>query len=530
MRALAASTLLERAHEVTRLDAVLEECSDGGAPALVVEGDPGIGKTRLLTELAERARARGGAVISGRAAEYETTLPFAAWVDALDDHAAAVDGLARSDVAELARVFPSLGDKGDAGARLADERHRLHNSMRKLLTALAGCELLIVALDDLHWADPASVDLVGALLRRPPPGQVLLALGYRTRQVVERLRAEVAAAEREGRAAVLRPGPLSIDATAALAGDGFDRQGLEVLHRESGGNPFYVEELARSLQSGAMPQAAGIGDLAPEVPQAVAAALDQELRALEPDVRMVLQGTAIAGAEFGPEIVSETADLPADTVQRGLDELLAAGLVRPATSPGRFSLRHPLVRRAIYQGAGPAWRLAAHGRAVAALRDRGVPATALAHHVAWSAMPGDDEAIALLSEAANGTRARAPATAADWLGAALRLLPAGPDDRRRPLAARLADAHIGSGRLDKGRTALLGELEHAASSDVADHVRLVVRLAGIEHLMGRHDDAHRRVQGALDELPEAQTDDRLALTVGLAVAALNRRDIENVII
>src|SRR3954468_13066731 len=116
----AAGPLLEREHELSRMDAVLDELRDGGIPSLVVAGDPGIGKTRLLTELAERTRARGGVALTGRAAEYETTLPFDVWVDARDDHAAGVGGLAAHELAELARVLPSLEDAaGPAG--LVDE-------------------------------------------------------------------------------------------------------------------------------------------------------------------------------------------------------------------------------------------------------------------------------------------------------------------------------------------------------------------------------------------------------------------------
>ena len=140
-------------------------------------------------------------------------------------------------------MLPSLAAAPDGEAGLVDERHRLHSAMRKLLGTLAGDGLLVVVLDDLHWADPSSVDLLGALLRRPPPGQVLLALGYRPRQVAERLRADVAVAERERRGVILRLEPLSLEATTLLSPATATRAAL---HEESGGNPFYVEQLARA--------------------------------------------------------------------------------------------------------------------------------------------------------------------------------------------------------------------------------------------------------------------------------------------
>jgi predicted ATPase len=139
--ATARAPRLDRERELTQLGAVLDELAAGGPPAVVVEGEPGIGKTRLLAELAERVRARGGRVLSGRAAEYETTLPFAAFVDALDDHVAAAAGLPDDDRAELASVLPSL--EATAGStRLVDERHRLHAAMRRLYArwpATASC-------------------------------------------------------------------------------------------------------------------------------------------------------------------------------------------------------------------------------------------------------------------------------------------------------------------------------------------------------------------------------------------------------
>ena len=122
----------------------------------------------------------------------------------------------------------------------------------------------------------------------------------------------------------------------------------------------------------------------------------------------------------------------------------------------RFRFRHPIVRHAVYEHAGAGWRIGAHARAAAALASAGAGATQRAHHVERSAAPGDDAAIAVLVEAAHASATRAPATAAGWFAAALRLLPSGPesDARRLELLVPLATALGGSGQLEAARATL----------------------------------------------------------------------------
>src|SRR5207248_5131600 len=125
-----------------------------------------------------------------------------------------------------------------------------------------------------------------------------------------------------------------------------------------------------------------------------------------------------------------------------LDALLARDLVRPSEPPRRFRFRHPIVRRVVYESTGAGWRIAAHERAAAALEARGAPATARAHHVERSGRVGDETAIAVLEQAGAETVSRAPASAARWLGAALRLIPERDDNvqRRLGLLVRRAGA------------------------------------------------------------------------------------------
>jgi DNA-binding NarL/FixJ family response regulator len=522
----AQAPLVGRDAEVGVLDRVLDDLWAGGSAALVVTGEPGIGKTRLLDELGLRATDRGAVVVSGRAAEYEVDLPLAVWIDALEPHLAttATPGLSERDAAALAEALPSLAR--DPGAAVP-ERHRVHAAMRALLAALATDRPLVVVLDDLHWADPASVDLIAALLRRPPAAEVLLALSLRQHQAPERLDIALARSLREGRTAELVLAPLDLAATTALLGDVPDRT-RDLLYLESGGNPFYLEHLARNIDGDTSLPRTGIDAELPGVPHAVAVALAEERGALGPGVRIVLDAAAIVGVDFEPDTVAAVAGVDEGDALGALDELAAVGLVRPHPGTRRFTMRHPLVRRAIYDTTGAGWRLGAHGRAAGAFRARGAPADAYAHHLAASARPGDDDAIDTLVLAASTVRARAPASAARWYADAIGLIPDVPSPRRRALLAQLADAQAGAGRLEIAEEALGEAMASLEPTEVRERVGLTVARARLEHLRGDLDTAHERLSVALAELPDGAADEEIALVVTLAVDAFHRRDVDGV--
>ena len=233
---------------------------------------------------------------------------------------------------------------------------------------------------------------------------MLLALSLRQHQAPERLDIALARSLREGRTAELVLAPLDLSATTALLGDVPDRT-RDLLYLESGGNPFYLEHLARNIDDGTSLPRTGADAELPGVPHAVAAALAEERGALSPDVRIVLDAAAIVGVDFEPDTVAAVADVEEADALRALDDLAAVGLVRPHAGTRRFTMRHPLVRRAIYDTTGAGWRLGAHGRAAGAFRARGAPPDAYAHHLAASARPGDDDAIDTLVLAASTVRA-----------------------------------------------------------------------------------------------------------------------------
>src|SRR4051794_31145646 len=192
--------MVGREAELERMLGVLDDLRAG--VAVSVEGEPGIGKTRLLAEAAEAAEERHFLVLEGKASEGEADVPFAPFLDALDDYLASVnprlikpaDPDGRN---ELARIFPSLAELGDSGAAaVQEERYRSHTAVRALLESLANKRPMLLVLDDLHWADSASVELVSHLIRHPPRAGVALAIGFRPAQAPDRVRAELNEVER----------------------------------------------------------------------------------------------------------------------------------------------------------------------------------------------------------------------------------------------------------------------------------------------------------------------------------------------
>ncbi len=523
-----ADQLVGRVAELEALDRALAELERRRSRAVELLGEPGIGKTRMLGELAARADARGQIVLSGSASELERELPFWLFVDALDDYVQALeprrlDLLDDEARQELAHVLPALAGRAADGAP-PPERYRTHRAMRALLEALAATKPLVLLLDDLHWADSGSVELLASLLRRPPAAGVLIALAMRPRQVPELLPGALERAALAGFLTRVELGALSASESGELLGGEVSAADARALFEESGGNPLYLQQLARSprRQAGAGRGDAGVALAGVQVPRAVAAALTEELALLDAGARRLLEGAAVAGDPFEAELAAAAAEVD-DAALDVLDELLRRDLIRPTDVPRRFRFRHPLVRGAVYEAAPGGWRLGAHERCAQALAARGAPAAERAHHVERSARHGDLDAVAVLREAAEDVAWRAPATAARLFGAALRLLAPGAPERVGLLAAQ-ARAYFAAGRFADAHAASLESLELVARDDIAARVRLTATCASMENLLGRHQQAHDRLAGAFEQLPDTRSAEAVALMTELGVDGLYRMD------
>jgi DNA-binding CsgD family transcriptional regulator len=526
--------LVGRDGELAELDGALQDLGDRASLQLVeISGEAGIGKTRLLDDLCRRAEERGCVVLRGRAAEFERGVPFAPVVDALDAYLATLDPgrlrLPQGELRdELGAIFPSLRTERTPLTGVHDERYRAYRAVRELLERLAVTRPFVIAIDDLQWADDASAELIAALLDRPPAAAVLLALAGRSGQLPAPLEARVGAAERRAGAHRLRLGPLREQEAAEMLGGRLEPDRRRSVYELGGGNPFYMEQLARAARGPEARAGDGFELSELELPPAIAAALAEELGALPEPRRRLVQAAAVAGERFEPDLVADIAGVDEPAVLDALDDLLERELVRPTEVPRRFAFRHPLVWRAVYLGSKGGWRLAAHRAAADALAGRGAPAAERAHHVEQAARRGDLEAVAVLREAGEANAHRTPGAAARWFRGALRLLPEGPahDEQRRGLLVELASALRGSGDLGACREALRDALDLLRSDDTLGRARLEAACATVEAWLGRADDSRRRLLRARAAVGAERSSEAVMLDVRLALDALNGLDFD----
>ena len=520
--------LIGRASELAELDRGLDRLGAGQPWFVQIIGEPGIGKSRLLLELVRRARARGYLVLAGRAAEFEQDLPFAVLRDACNDYLGSIDrrlrlSLRSETLSELAAVFPSLGG---AGPDLGDDRYRTHYAIRALLEWLAARQPTVVALDDVHWADAASVEVIAHLLRRFS-GPVLGALAARQRPA--RLAAVLDSATRTGFGTRIELAPLTAAEAESLMEPGLDTDERAILYRQSGGNPFYLEQLSRA----AVP-AGGRHRLAYEhpadewrPPAAVSASIREELSGLAAKTRVTVDAAAIAGESFEPQLVAAIAERPEPVTLAAFDELLAVDFIRPTDAPRRFRFRHPIVRRVVYDQLPRAWRLGAHARAAAALTASQAPATEAALHIERSAAAGDQDAIAMLIDAARTVAPRAPLTAGRWLRTALRLLPRDVDSAQRAgLLSEAAAALASAGADEESVEELEQALALVPSAQPGARAELIAKLAEARRRSGQPFESRALLLQALQSLGTPGGAAAQALQLELAIDHYWHREFE----
>jgi ATP/maltotriose-dependent transcriptional regulator MalT len=517
--------LVGRAAELASLGELLAGLDAGRSAAAEISGEPGIGKTRLLAELAGRADRRGYLVLGGSASELERDLPFWLFVDALDEYVQGLDprrlaGLSREERSELGTVLPSIRPSGPAlTVATQDERYRSHRAIRALLELLAVRQPVLLILDDIHWADAGSVELLGALLRRPPTGPVLLAMGVRTRQAPARLARALDAAHSSGFLARQQLDALTREEAEQLLGETRSRAALNDIYQQTGGNPFYLEQLARSVRR------TGRGATAPtsspltaaDIPPLVLSAITDELGLLSPGTRALLDGAAVAGDPFDLELAGTAAGAPETTVLDAIDELFRLDIVRPTDAPRRFRFRHPIIRHVVYVSTPAGWRLGAHERCAQLLATAGASAPARAHHIERSARDGDPNAVATLREAGEAAAQRSPGDAAHWFAGALRLLPMSvPPSVRVELLLARAEALRATGRFAESHASLTESMELVPRRGGPLWVKLTLACVRVEQRVGRHREARLRLERALIDLDDHASQQAVELMIALA--------------
>jgi tetratricopeptide (TPR) repeat protein len=436
-----------RQAEVSELGQALDQAASGRLAVVLIEGEAGIGKTRLLAEALETARGRGLQVAAGRAEELERSRPFGVIAGALGCARPAADPR-RSAIAALLAAH-GQGDHGpitvssDPGLQF-----RAVDALADLAEELALQQPLLVGLDDLQWADPSSLLTLAALARRladlpvaligcfrhsprsPALQRVLdsldgagarrLTLRRLTDGAVSRLVADMVAAE---------PGPALLAQVAGAAG-----------------NPLFVTELLGAiLADGTLRTAGGHADVAElTLPPTLRLTILRRLSFLPEETLQALRSAAILGSSFSLTDLSITTERPVLALSLDLAEAITAQVL--ADDGTRLRFRHDLIRDAIYTDVPGSVRLALHREAGQRLAGAGAPARQVAEQLGRGATPGDAEAIGWLTRAAREAAASSPDTAADLLERAIGLMDPGDPARDRALTER-AGSLILAGRI-----------------------------------------------------------------------------------
>lgn len=422
MQALA--PLMERERELSALNAVVASACAGEGAVAVVEGPPGIGKSRLLS--AVRETTVDACVLRARASELDRAMPFGVVRQLIEPVIAAADDAERARLlrgpAELA--VPVLAEVGGTDLRGAEEPalHGLH----WLTINLAGERPVVIVVDDLHWADPPSLRWLVYLAQRIEGVPVALLLATRPDEpgaVGDLIDALLALPATE----LISPAVLSAAAVTDMAsrvlGAPAEPAFVAACQSVTGGNPFLLRELLGELATSRVaPTAAAATTVARLSSEAVSRSAMTRLRRLPDACRELAEAVLTLGDDTELERAAHLAQLDLDTAAEAADALEAAFVF----APGRpLAFVHPLVRASVYAKLSASSRASLHARAAMMLTSEGASPERIAGHWLSADPAGSPGAVETLRAAAGrACRAGAPASAAAYLRRALREPPA----------------------------------------------------------------------------------------------------------
>ncbi len=480
-----------------------QRAEPGQARVLLLSGEPGIGKSRLLGEAARRAHAGGAIVLAGHAPE-ATLVPYQPFLEALGHYVRAADvdelrWVAREHGAELGRLIPELRrrlpdlgppEPGDPET----DRYRLFEAVAGLLGQVAASATLLLVLDDLHWSDRPTLLLLRHLARSPQASGLAILGAYRSagERWSEGFDAALAGLRRDRLMVNLEigglPRPDAMELVRRRAGGMPSLSFLHALYSETEGNPFFIEEIVQHLvDSGVRTHEAGAHELElVGLPDDVRDVIERRLTRLGERTIECLRVAAVIGRDFDSAVLERVVDLDEDGFLGALEDALEAGLVvETPREPGHYSFSHALIRETLYEGMSSNRRRRLHRRVGVALEEQagdagvdeqagGARLSALAHHFTRAAAGQDAErAIGYALKAGEqATGMLAYEEAADHYGRALEVLErTHPEDRWRrcELLLELGEARVRGGERPvawpvlREAAALAAELGESAS-------------------------------------------------------------------
>ena len=480
---------VERDAERAGLRRLVNGAVAGHGGLALIAGEPGVGKSRLVAEIADEAEARGMRVLAGHCVEMSGAPPYLPYVEmieqaitnprsplalqeALGDVAPEIARIAPA----LRRVFPNIPPPIELPAELA--RRYLWNSLSEFIDRAAQVQPLLLVVEDLHWADESTVLLTEYLAPLLAELPVLVLGTYRDAEVdlSQPLGRVIGNLEHRGLLERISLRRLSLDGVSgmlrALAGQAPPEELTQVIHRETEGNPFFVEEVYLHLvESGVLLDEHGRlrSDLRLDevsVPESIRLVVGERLDRLAPPTYEVLVAAAVSGRVFTSEIVGEVAGTSDDTLVAAFDEAERARLLARGKIPGELIFSHELIRQTVLSDVSAAKRQRLHLRTARAISriysdDLESHAGDLAYHLSHAGRSGDRASL-------------------------VRYLTIAGD--RAFDAAAFDDA--------------VGQYEHALSlispADQLGRAQLLERLAMALRSIGRWDDALRTMNDALD--------------------------------
>jgi DNA-binding CsgD family transcriptional regulator/Flp pilus assembly protein TadD len=500
--------LVERELELEALEALLASARAGSGGAVVFEGPAGIGKSSLLAA-AQTAAAEDLRVVSARGGELERELPFGVVRQLLEPVVTASDAEERealfAGAAELAKPVLFALDVEAAGEPSFSALHGLY----WLTINLADPQPLLVAVDDAHWADVASLRWLVYLARRL--AGVPLALVLATR-LAEPGPAQELLDELLGipEVAILQPDGLSEQAITLLAAQLLavepDPSFVAACRRATGGNPFLLFELLRELdRRGIAPSRENAGLASQLSSQGVGRAVRSRLRRLPEDCTALARAVAVLGDPVEPALAAQLAGLDDDAASRATDALAEAVIFEPGR---RLAFVHPLVRSSVYSELSSQERARNHEHAARLLRRAGETTDRIAVHLLASRPRGDGETLNTLRRAAKDASCRgAPDVAITYLQRAL--AEAASAEIEPELVHELGKAALSAGELELA----IEQLRRATRElvDAALRAEAANALGSALFLAHRPEEAMTDLTAVIDALPASQREQGLRL-------------------
>jgi ATP/maltotriose-dependent transcriptional regulator MalT len=515
---LVSPVFVGRGGELAALVAALESAVQGEPAVVLVGGEAGVGKTRLVDEAAERAREREMRVLTGSCIELGGEgLPLSPVVDALRTLTRVMDpdqldgflGPARAD---LARLLPEL-DPDAAGTPAATGESggaRLLELVFGVIQRLSADRPLMLVIEDLQWADRSTLDLVSLLVRGMRAMHVVLVLTFRSDEIHRShpLRPLIAAWERVRSVRRLElPRFTREEATRqleAILGSPPPRSMVEPLYERSEGNAFLIEEILAAMQAGAG---------AEELPVTLRDVLLARAERLPEPAHRLLRVAAAAGTSVSDRLLAAVAGLDDASLDAALSEAIEHQLLTADDADHGYRFRHALTRDAVYADTMPRERVRTHAAYAEALSSDpslagSATSAAAALAVHWYAAHNAPQALVASVEAARLAAAYAPAEALRHLERALELWPGVPDAAERSgidvveVLGMAAGAAYAAGNLEQSLALYdeaLSEIDETAAGE-----RAALLLAGKANTMqdlGRDEDTRASLEHAVSLVP-----------------------------